>query len=290
MLLSAQSLGACAFIKKTVDSSFNQTVLTFNPITSISYNCWIWLDADDLRTAGAVTTWNDKSGKGYHCTQTIGSQKPTVELTNLQNKRPTLKFTSTSSQFLLGPTTFSIGTNSFYLFVVSKFNDTSTNFQGIFNKSIYGDLSGRFVCYKDNTGINMAIHDVPYSFLKDSNSNTDTTWNMYTLAVNRANAPRVNILNKNGSLVQTTDISYTTTPNLTNTSYMMVGAYNNTAASATPYAGSYLNGNIAEILGYAPSTNMSSTDIKRVEGYLAWKWGLQTKLPTNHPHYSAQPT
>jgi hypothetical protein len=28
---------------------------------------------------------------------------------------------------------------------------------------------------------------------------------------------------------------------------------------------------------------------KKVEGYLMWKWGMQSKLPTNHTYYGAAP-
>lgn len=44
----------------------------------------------------------------------------------------------------------------------------------------------------------------------------------------------------------------------------------------------YMTGNIAEIIYYG-STNLSTVQRQRVEGYLAWKWGLQASLPTSHP-------
>ncbi len=133
-------------------TNLNQTTLAFVPTTSLStLNCWIWLDANDLKSEGSVTTWNDKSGKGYHCTQSTASQKPTVSFANLQNNRPTLRFNYTSTQYLVGPTTFACGTNSFALFVVVKFN-TNQFFQGVFNKSLYGDAIGRILCYRTNTG------------------------------------------------------------------------------------------------------------------------------------------
>ena len=288
MLSSAQSLGACTFIQKR-DSSFNQTVLTFNPKTSLSsYNCWIWLDSDDLRTAGAVTTWTDKSGKGYHCTQSAASNKPTIDLTNMQNKRPTLRFNSTNSQYLQGPTEFAIGTNTFYLFVVSKFNDTAAGFQSVFSKSLYGFQQGRLWMYRDNNVLNMGIADNP-DLSRFTDASVDLTFNIYVLACNRATA-KTSILYKNGSLAQTRTISVT--DSFTNPNCILVGAYNTATGELGPHptVNTYLNGNIAEVIGYSQAIDMTETDIKRVEGYLAWKWGLQTKLPTNHPHYSAQPT
>jgi hypothetical protein len=38
------------------------------------------------------------------------------------------------------------------------------------------------------------------------------------------------------------------------------------------------------------NSSLTTTEIKKVEGYLAWKWGLNTSLPTTHPYYSRNPT
>jgi hypothetical protein len=34
---------------------------------------------------------------------------------------------------------------------------------------------------------------------------------------------------------------------------------------------------------------LSTAQIQKIEGYLAWKWGIQGKLPTNHPYNSVKP-
>jgi hypothetical protein len=44
----------------------------------------------------------------------------------------------------------------------------------------------------------------------------------------------------------------------------------------------YLDGNISEILVY--DSALSNTDRQNIEGYLAWKWGLQSALPASHPY------
>ena len=52
--------------------------------------------------------------------------------------------------------------------------------------------------------------------------------------------------------------------------------------------GSYFaNNNVAEILVYTSSITTSQQ--QQVEGYLTWKWGLQTQLPTTHPYYYNNP-
>lgn len=55
----------------------------------------------------------------------------------------------------------------------------------------------------------------------------------------------------------------------------------------SPVYGQNLNGNIYEIIIF--SSNLSDALRKKVEGSLAWKWGLQSSLPSGHPFQSAAP-
>jgi hypothetical protein len=47
-------------------------------------------------------------------------------------------------------------------------------------------------------------------------------------------------------------------------------------------------GTISEVLYYASA--LTTTQRQQIEGYLAWKWGLQSTLPVSHPYYLAAPT
>lgn len=47
------------------------------------------------------------------------------------------------------------------------------------------------------------------------------------------------------------------------------------------------SGKIGEMVGYAGT---DSATYERLEGYLAWKWGLEGNLPTGHPYKLAAPT
>ena len=48
-----------------------------------------------------------------------------------------------------------------------------------------------------------------------------------------------------------------------------------------------LNGTLSEILIF--SSFLTTTQQQQVEGYLAWKWALQSYLPASHPYKSASP-
>jgi hypothetical protein len=49
----------------------------------------------------------------------------------------------------------------------------------------------------------------------------------------------------------------------------------------------FLNGFISEML--VTNGVLSTTDRQRIEGYLAWKWGLQANLANNHPFKFSPP-
>jgi hypothetical protein len=50
----------------------------------------------------------------------------------------------------------------------------------------------------------------------------------------------------------------------------------------------YFDGKIAEIVVLNNETTI--TDRQKMEGYLAYKWGLQANLPVGHPYKSSPPT
>jgi hypothetical protein len=46
-------------------------------------------------------------------------------------------------------------------------------------------------------------------------------------------------------------------------------------------------GRLGEVIVY--NSNLSTDDRQIVEGYLAWKWGLQANLPSTHPYKNKNP-
>ena len=49
----------------------------------------------------------------------------------------------------------------------------------------------------------------------------------------------------------------------------------------------YWQGYVAEILVY--NGTVSDSDRQTMQGYLAWKWGMQNNLPASHPYKSSPP-
>ena len=50
----------------------------------------------------------------------------------------------------------------------------------------------------------------------------------------------------------------------------------------------YLKGDLGEVVIYSQA--LSTSNRQAIEGYLAWRWGLQANLPVSHPYYSAPPS
>lgn len=66
------------------------------------------------------------------------------------------------------------------------------------------------------------------------------------------------------------------------------GAYQFGMVGMPPASGApKLDGQIGEIITY--NRLLAATESQQVEGYLACKWGLQNRLPTNHPYHTICP-
>jgi hypothetical protein len=64
-------------------------------------------------------------------------------------------------------------------------------------------------------------------------------------------------------------------------------SFTRSAISFARRGGNYMNGFYYEIAYY--NSVLTTTNRQLMEGYLAWKWGLQANLPSGHPYKSAAP-
>jgi hypothetical protein len=80
----------------------------------------------------------------------------------------------------------------------------------------------------------------------------------------------------NGTLVETYNTPFDLTMSASSPIYRFMAQY-----GASPFVS---DGYLAEALITTDTTNHQKT-----EGYLAWKWGLQSLLPSDHPYKSVRP-
>jgi hypothetical protein len=236
--------------------------------------CQLWFDAADPLNTGtapsngtSITTWYDKSGSSRNATANTGITYNTTGL----NSKPALTFTNT--QWLTGPVP--ITTNTLTVFAVISMDSRSPGYARLISLAAPGvndyisnsyldvtrptGTATGFFCYRNG---NLAINNPPsfgpylYVFSFDGTNNYNITYI--------------------GNSTITTSVASTGNFGI---SSFAIANNTNTADGCVFY------GFMSEILVY--NTSLSTSDRQKVEGFLSWKWGLQTNLPNTHPYYSA---
>lgn len=266
----------------------------FTP-TSLS-NCFLWLDGNDPTTVGVsgtnVTAWNDKSGTGNNLT-TISATPPTYSSTT-----GAITFTAANQTAIRGALTSSI-TNPITTFVVCLI--TSPGVDGARNLLNFGTSGSSASFFAGQYNLVSTPTGSPAFFTYANNAQNPTgqginvqtyiptTYNTIGIFANSSTYSGTNLtnntfLNGNTSTYSAVNTTWTVaSPYVTTASYVAIG--NDTAG--TGGTGGSFNGNIYEVLAF--SRTLSATERQQVEGYLAWKWGLQNTLPTTHRYYKFRP-
>jgi hypothetical protein len=224
----------------------------------------IWLDGNDPAGTGVVpangatiTTWADKSGNAYNATTAAGT------LTYSNGVSSGIAFTGT--QFMTTALNSLAASES--AFVVLKFNNL-TGEQDILSWNYGGG----------------AARGREYMLLS-----SQMAWDSTNAAIYYSTAPSANV---------TSLVEYTYTTSVLNMYLNGSNTSSNTAISFSPgsqgtvigsyNSGGYLNATLNEIVVY--NSVITSAQRQVVEGYLAWKWNIQSNLSSNHPFRYSAPT
>lgn len=263
-----------AATSSTVSSiAFTFTAPIFFSITSVP-NCQLWLDAADATTitksASNVTQWNDKSGLSRHATL-YNTTYSTYNATGLNNL-PTVNFGATSCG-MSSPMPSGTFTPTTGISVFAIFNNVSGQGSGaVFTRS-YNNLPDPIDLYN-------------FSRLSGPSGSAQST----TSTLNVASLTNPTLFN---IVVGVSSWNEWTNGTLAFTSTFCSNF--NESSNATKFflgtrwdKGTNFVGNISEILVY--SAMLTTTQRQNIEGYLAWKWGIQASLPAGHPYVSAAPS
>ena len=255
-------------------NSVSMALSSFNP-KSIS-GIQLWLDAADPSTitgTSPVTAWRDKSGNGNNGT---ASGSPVVLANSINGSYPSIYFDGASS---IAGATVNSGT-TLTAFCILQTTDANLNTNG---RLLSLSAPGR----NDYDNVQSCI---PYdqfnnAQINTNRGNTGTPQVVYNVPVGTSalvatifDGNTSNIFYANGSLyVTATAASWNQSFSIT--TYCIGTAIN-------PFNAWY-KGRIGEIILY--STALTNPQRQQVEGYLAWKWGLQAKLPGTHAYKSFPP-
>jgi hypothetical protein len=233
----------------------------------------LWLDAADSSTvttvSGAVSQWNDKSGNARHVAQSNSTLRPAIA-TTAQNGLNGIQFDGVND-FLTSSSAFPItGNPSFSVFSVHK---CGSSFSQAFGWGSNSAARGATVF-----GASFAFLGGNTFFAATQPAAASTYQIGYTKAPGAINA--TSNLYLNGGLNNGTGHS-TSTPNIEDPYSLIIGRLG-------PITNVFDDGIFFEIVILAST---ASTDTRqRIEGYLAWKWGLTANLPAGHPYKTVGPT
>ena len=251
----------------------------FTP-TQIS-GCSLWLDGADPAGNGvipangtSITSWVDKSLSGNTCSNASSINSP-VLYSSILNGKPVLSFTgpavlnTTTSQWLDNTVmTFPNTKNTIFALV---YNDNSTSKSFTANNYIISGRADALISYSSYSGNNFATFIGSGSGWNDLNTNTPSqnmngVWAITGMTLN------TNVLTPyyNGTALNTKSGT------MGSTTGFIIGD------APSGYRGQCWNGYMAEIIMFP--TVLGNTQRQQVEGYLAWKWGLQGNLPAGHPY------
>lgn len=244
----------------------------------------LWFDANDPNNTGVkpannstIAIWKDKSGGARDATANSSITYNTTGLNNL----PALTFNA--SKYLTGSLSFT--NNKYTFFAVFSANSTIINF-------------ARLMGFNDNTTADSANFCFNISNVLQPNLATTVKGsnppNLTVSAQSSFSTPYLYDTYVDGSscFVQQFFNNSANTASFINTgNYTNFNVSNFAIASYSPGGnlGTYMwDGYISEIIFY--NNILSTTDRQKIEGYLAWKWGLQGNLPSNHLYKTAAPT
>ena len=242
----------------------------------------LWLDAADANTitlnGSNVSQWNDKSGNGINLSQATAAFQPTY-VTDLLNGKSGVR-SDGSDDKLIAATGFAA--ESVMVFMVERWLEWITNTSKASNlwhtdlpvfgttnfgmrKEIYNDEMDTRISDSGNAGT---------TFLTGQNSaNTLNIANICASQFNRATSIGNGFFNGNVIAGETiTNIP----PSFGGRFSLFVGF----GEFANPPR--HANAEIFETV--VVSAVLSTADRQKVEGYLAWKWGLVANLPVSHPY------
>ena len=240
-------------------------------VTPTGYSgCALWLDAADPAGTGVapsngatLSTWTDKSGNSANGTA--------VGTSTYNSSSVGISFAGSSS-FRLPNGTIAPGASNYTIYIIC--NPTNISYYPyVWAAGVGGaDTSMALIFYPTGQIENGFYTD--FMGIASSGSVSTNTLAMFTSAYNGTR-----VLYKNGTSIVSGSPSGT--KNIS-TSNNYLGQ--NQSADGT---GTYFTGIINEFIVF--NTVLTTTQRQQIEGYLAWKWGLQGSLPSDHPYKSASP-
>lgn len=271
-----------------------------------------WYDASDLYSIehlnSYVTRFKDKSGKGRHFTQDVEDWRPRTEV-RTQNGLNVLDFNGNNSMLSTHGTDSLFASNKdIYLFTVSSIDEYDDDYADIltFKDGVAGYQNDRpyrgfgFATATFLEGCHSIFEeggDSEFrSLLQDGKANDNQysinfceqqvipigDYVMLMSRFNRSESGNPVESRVNGGDVGNFNLTSVNEEDRTAKAMILCGCGNSTLDRQTVW----MNGAIGEVV---MAHGLSGLNRHRIEGYLAWKWGIAAGLPSDHPYKDAAP-
>jgi len=241
------------------------------PFNNSSNNLLVWFDASytssiTIGAGSSVSNWTDRTS---YTRTIVPSSTMTYSATDMSG-RPSIICSGGGFYSSISSSTFSV----FTAFVVFKIPTIGPNgYTSLINRTINNGPAGLDAYNSDrlygNTGawVNVGTGTLNYS--------TYTSASIYSICTNIAGNYYESM---NGTNFYNTRVNQSYYSDQASNLYIFRRGDNYTRTTLS---------SVSEIIMYG--TTMSISDIQKTEGYLAWKWGLQGVLPSNHPYKNVAP-
>lgn len=235
----------------------------------------LWFDAADISTitlsGSNVTQWNDKSGNGRN--MTVGVNSPTIANASLNGLNTVAFDNRTVTQTLIGTYNYSGTDITLAAVALSTRGSGTTANPRIWSLNSTGNLD-----YQNTQGMLMGYAASNFALLYRNNAiaaqstvSTNALWSFHVGTKSGGNAT----ISSNGE------------SRATGTTSTAAFGFNEFRIGGATTGDGGLFGNIAEALMLPYAVTISEQ--QQIEGYLAWKWGLRSNLPANHPFINRPP-
>lgn len=246
--------------------------------TPASISTALWLDDTSIVVDGGVCTrWDDKSGNGRHAIQNTAASRPASTTVN----GLTAALFDGSNDFLpFSESIFQPATT--LLLVIVPTVEAAVGFAfGQWSSGVNGRLG--VACNQTSAGVTTSGQLNPFAAPASDGAGSSGYTNHFPISnaatlvgLTRATAASENWKSyKNGVQQDSATAAYTAT------------SVNSSLGSANAGTSSYpYDGKIAAVIVLH---EVDTTKRQLCEGWLAWRYGFASSLPTDHPYYSAPP-
>jgi hypothetical protein len=268
--------------------------LKVNPLNYL--NALFWLDAADLNgdrtipsSGSLVRSWMDKSNSGKQVYLTTGGSTSLCPTFTYDGTYPAVQFSGAQYLITNQPVYNVFSYQQYSIFVVCRATNTPGNNNTVllYARTAVSNALNSLVFAQINTSNNGGNTQV---LLRYNSTTTKTTTIVPAVTGKQlisvcdnglANNTRP-FLFSNGTAIDVTSTVGTTNLSGSDQGRVVVGC---TVSSGT--ASTFFTGYVYEVI--ILTRNVTAVERRQIEGYLAWKWGLNTTLPTTHPFYKISP-